>query len=456
VLEQSSVPSKAQAHKLTIVPEDPPGSSARLQEENDMDRRNFFTSVMSAAAFSGILGEIVSPRELMAAVEAAADASSTQHAEFWGGFFDDVDPTKPHATMTRGPGGEATPEPIPEHVQDEKLPRFFHYADKTGLRYAEKIDREELPKMDGAAVVSVSVSGFHSSQEDEHKIGDATSAQLALHATQTTPMAQYIAPLAWASLASIFARSASVAKLPTIEQLNAATPDGSGGTSGNNRILLPKAEGKMALNLTLPDKHALLHKIISMGLQGAQLAAPLVTLPAISVPAIKAFTSFYNILVQNAGFIINSPLKDVVASYDAVDSGNMHSDALKLITGEYVIVPSHSTAALSSQMDGLRMLNGYLVPKDLAANADPTTAAKAALPDVTYATLKVSVAPAEGVTVPQPLVPILTTPTGTTPAAPAKASSTASKSTTSSTTSTSTSKSGSSTTPSPEPTTPPK
>jgi len=422
-----------------------------------MDRRNFFTSVMSAAAFSGVLGEIISPRELMAAVEAAADAP-TQHAEFWGGFFDDVDPSKPHATMTRGPGGEATPEPIPEHVQDEKLPRFFHYADNTGLRYAEKIDREELPKMDGAAVVSVSVSGFHSSQEDEHKIGDATSAQLALHATQTTPMAQYIAPLAWASLASIFARSASIAKMPTIEQLNGATSDGSGGTSGNNRILLPKAEGKMALNLTLPDKHALLHKIISMGLQGAQLAAPLVTLPAISVPAIKAFTSFYNILVQNAGFIINSPLKDVVASYDAVDSGNMHSDALRLITGEYVIVPSHSTEALSSQMDGLKMLNGYLVPKDLAASADPTTAAKAALRDVTYATLKVSVAPAEGVTVPQPLVPILTTPTGTTPTATTpKASSTASKSsTTGSSTSTSTPNSGSSAAPSPAPTTPPK
>jgi len=441
-----------------------------------MDRRSFFTSAMSAAAFSGVLGEIISPRDLMAAVEAAADAPTTQHAEFWGGFFDDVDPSKPHATMTRGPGGEATPEPIPEHVQDEKLPRFFHYADPTGLRFAEKIDREELPKMDGAAVVSVSVSGFHSSDEDEHKIGDSTSAQLALHATQTTPMAQYIAPLAWASLASIFARSASVAKLPTIEQLNGATSDGSGGTSGNNRILLPKAEGKMALNLTLPDKHALLHKIISMGLQGAQLAAPLVTLPAISVPAIKAFTSFYNILVQNAGFIINSPLKDVVASYDAVDSGNMHSDALRLITGEYVIVPSHSTAALSAQMDGLKMLNGYLVPKDLAANADPTTAAKAALRDVTYATLKVSVAPAADVAVPQPLVPILTTPAGTTPTAPAKASSTASKSTsgstsgtsgsttgssgsksgTSTTPSSSTPSSGTSTTPSTAPTTPPK
>ena len=135
----------------------------------------------------------------------------------------------------------------------------------------------------------------------------------------------------------------------------------------------------------------------------------------------------------------------------------MHSDALRLITGEYVIVPSHSTAALSGQMDGLKMLNGYLVPKDLAANADPTTAAKAALPDVTYATLKVSVAPAADVTVPQPLVPILTTPAGTTPTAtPAKASSTASKTTTTSTPSSSSSGTKTSTTPSTEPTTPPK
>ena len=114
-----------------------------------MDRRNFFTSVMSAAAFSGVLGEIVSPRELMAAVEAAADAPTTQHAEFWSGFFDDVDPSKPHATMTRGPGGEATPEPIPEHVQDEKLPRFFHYADKTGLRYGRRSIAKNCPRWTG-------------------------------------------------------------------------------------------------------------------------------------------------------------------------------------------------------------------------------------------------------------------------------------------------------------------
>jgi hypothetical protein len=364
-----------------------------------MDRRSFFSNVMAAAAFSGLLGEVISPKELMAAAEAAADEPQNANGQFWGGFFDDVDPTKPHATGARGPGGEPIAQPIPSHLDDAKLPRFFHYDDTNGLRFAEKIDRSELPRMDGAAVVSMSISGFRPSDTDSKRIGDVSSAQLQLHASQTRPMAQYIAPLAWASLASVFGNK-QASKLPTVDQLNFVDENGSTGTSGNNRILLPGAEGKLALNLTLPDKHSLLHKVISYGLQGAAIAAPLVALPAISVPAIKAFTSFYNILVQNAGFIINSPLKDVVASYDAVDSGNMHADALKLLTGQYLIVPASSTAAISAQMDSIKMLNGYLVPKAIANNADPITVAQSALPNVTYATLKVSVQPATDVALP--------------------------------------------------------
>jgi hypothetical protein len=355
--------------------------------------------MMAAAAFSGLLNEVISPRELMAAVEEAADTPDSAHQQFWSGFFDDVDPTKIHATGARGPGGAPIAQPLPAHIEDSKLPRFFHYDDTNGLRFAEKIDRSELPKMDGAAVVSMSVSGFRPSDTDSKRIGDSTSAQLQLHATQTTPMAQYIAPLAWASLASVFG-SKQATKLPTVDQLNFVGEDGSTGTSGNNRIVLPGAEGKLALNLTLPDKHSLLHKVISYGLQGLGAAAPLVSLPAISVPAIKAFTSFYNILVQNAGFIINSPLKDVVASYDAVDSGNMHADALKLLTGQYLIVPASSKDAISAQMDNLKMMNGYLVPKTIANNADPMTVAQSAIPNVTYATLKVSVQPATDVALP--------------------------------------------------------
>jgi hypothetical protein len=46
------------------------------------------------------------------------------------------------------------------------------------------------------------------------------------------------------------------------------------------------------------------------------------------------------------------------------------------------------------------MVNGYLVPKTIANNADAMTVAQSALPDVTYATLKVNVQPASDVGMP--------------------------------------------------------
>jgi hypothetical protein len=73
---------------------------------------------------------------------------------------------------------------------------------------------------------------------------------------------------------------------------------------------------------------------------------------------------------------------------------------LKLLTGQYVIAPASSIAAISDQMNNLKMLNGYLVPKTIANNADPMTVAQAALPGVTYATLKVSVQSAADVSMP--------------------------------------------------------
>lgn len=145
------------------------------------------------------------------------------------------------------------------------------------------------------------------------------------------------------------------------------------------------------MNVTLPPKNSLLHKIITNGLKGVQLAAPLVSLPAISVPAIKAFTSFYNTLQQDAAFIINSPLKDAVASYEAVDSGSMHADALKLLTGQYIVVPSGSSDALSKQMSNYKLVSGYLVPKTMGAGEDPQLVARNSLTGITYATMKITV-----------------------------------------------------------------
>jgi len=161
-------------------------------------------------------------------------------------FLTMLTPASRTQTHDQGPGGEATPEPIPEHRAGRETAALLSYADNTGLRYAEKIDREELPKMDGAAVVSVSVSGFHSSQE-----GTSTRSGMrrlptgTARDTQTTPMAQVHSAARLGIAASDFC---SLSKYPPrcrqSSSLTVATSDGSGGTSGNNRILLPRQRAR--------------------------------------------------------------------------------------------------------------------------------------------------------------------------------------------------------------------
>jgi hypothetical protein len=315
-----------------------------------------------------------------------AEAGGAQ-AEFWDAFFDSVDPSLPHVVL------RDSAQPVPEHVDPDKLPRFFHYREDTGLRYAENIKDSELPNILGSALVSFSLAGYHPSAEDQKKIGEASLSQLQVHAMQTTPIAQYVAPLAWASLASVFYNKA--AQLPTVEQLNFSSEESTSSTI--NHVLLPGAEGKLAVNVTLPPRNCLLHKLISAGLKAGAIAAPLLSLPAVSVPAIRAFTSFYNTLQVNHGFLINSPLKDAVASSSALNSPNMHADAIKLLNGQYVIVKTGSLGDFQSKMPSSKLVNGYLVPKDLGDTADAQAAAKDYLPTVTYAALKITVQEASNV-----------------------------------------------------------
>jgi hypothetical protein len=339
--------------------------------------------MLAAGALPGLRVSHLSASDLD---QLAAEAGG-EEAGFWDSFYDSVDPNLPHVVM------RDSAQPLPEHVDPNKFPRFLHYREGTGLRFAENIKDSELPDLRGAALVSFSLAGYHPSEEDQKKIGEASLSQLQLHAVQTTPLAQYMAPLAWASLASVFHSKGG--KLPTVEQLNFSSEESTSSTISH--VLLPNAEGKVAVNITLPPRNSLLHKLITGGLKAGSIAAPLMSLPAISVPAIRAFTSFYNMLQENHGFIMNSPLKDAVASSAALDSPNMHADALKLLNGEYVLVPAKSIDDFQPQMASSKLVNGYLVPKSLGDNEDAQAAAKGYFKNVTYATLKISVQEAANV-----------------------------------------------------------
>lgn len=159
--------------------------------------------------------------------------------------------------------------------------------------------------------------------------------------------------------------------------------------SGDNKIILPGGTGKFAINVSITKKESLLHKILREGSLYTGLAAPMLGFPAISIPAAKAFTSIFSALEERAAFLLNGPLVDAAATRYAVDSGDLAPNHLPLLSGQYVMVPDDHADQIAQALTRLSVNQGYLV--DSSQPDGP--ADRRQMKDVTYLSLKVTVAP---------------------------------------------------------------
>jgi hypothetical protein len=78
---------------------------------------------------------------------------------------------------------------------------------------------------------------------------------------------------------------------------------------------------------------------------------------------------------------------DVVATKQGLQSS---PDAMRLRAGNYVAIPKEHSDAIKSQLDKLKVMDGFLVPKDAKA-LDVYDAYPSAAPGVSYITLTVGV-----------------------------------------------------------------
>jgi hypothetical protein len=118
---------------------------------------------------------------------------------------------------------------------------------------------------------------------------------------------------------------------------------------------------------------------------------PMLSLPAVGVSTLNAVRSLVGNLQahgQNQQWIMMSPPLDVATTKDGVQS---NPDALRLRAGNYVLVPKEQSDILkAAQMDKLKVLDGFLVPKEAKA-LDVFDAYPATAPGLSYITLTVGV-----------------------------------------------------------------
>ena len=166
-------------------------------------------------------------------------------------------------------------------------------------------------------------------------------------------------------------------------------------TQGTSKILLTKGTGKMAVNISKAAQQSMFIKALNVMMEGAKAAAPMVSLPAISVPALSTFTEALSYWEDRTKFLMAGNLTTAVATQQALDDPDREPRYIGLVSGDYLMVPRRHVEELSKALPNLDMAQGYLVAKDADPNLPLDQRAQTAVPGVTYASMRVGVKPAE-------------------------------------------------------------
>ncbi len=309
------------------------------------------------------------------AAQVAADDALHGSYNFWNGFFDSVNPYSRNYGTKAATRGQA--DQLPDPAAETQ---YLHYSDTAKrLRYATDIPGDELLNHDGDVAVSIALSQYRPSTGN----GDASirASQLRVDTTQIHPYMNIVAPLAWTAIASI---EPSKAGKVSLDQLGFRTPQAQQGTS---KILLTQGTGKLAVNISKAAGTSFFVKALNAIMQGAKIGAPLVTLPAISVPALSAFTQALSYWEDRTKFIMAGNLTTAVATQQAMSDPKREDRYIRLLSGDYLILPQKHTADLARELPNLDLVQGYLVRKDADPSQPLATRAGSAVSGISYASM---------------------------------------------------------------------
>jgi hypothetical protein len=342
-----------------------------------VSRRRFVTDASALGFLSAFLPEIVAAQQT--APQTSSEDTPHDSYDFWNGFFDSVNPYSQNygqKSATRGPKDQL-PDPGAET-------QYLHYlSEARKLRYATDIGKDELLDHDGDVAISIALSQFRPGEGETN----LRASQLRVDTTQIHPYLNIIAPLAWTAIASVEPDKAGKVSL---EQLGFKTPQA---TQGTSKILLTQGTGKLAVNVSRAASTSVFVKALKVIIAGAKIAAPLVTLPAISVPALSAFTEVLSYWEDRTRFVMAGNLTTAVATQQALGDPDRDSHYIGLLSGDYLMLPQKHTEDLAKDLPNLDLVQGYLVRKDADPNLPLPARAQSAVPGITYASMRVSVIP---------------------------------------------------------------
>jgi hypothetical protein len=350
------------------------------------NRRDFIRNTASMTALAGLfamptLGEAVEQAIRQANTAASDFEFDPKTANFWGSYA--------NAFLT--PTGHSAAQPKRYNETEmgiegpDRTPFLFHYG-KSGFQAGTDVAPSDLLDQ-GDVNLRLNLEKFRPSQEDRGEFENLKSAQLRIDVMQTKPILDWIELLAWSAVAGVFPDKSG--KLPPLSGLGFDPKT----WQQMQNLALPGGEGQWALNLAVVKKESWFMSFLQE--IGSEIGpfAKVMGMPAVSVAAFSIFTALYGKVQSTPKWVFNqgTPLR-VFATKQAYEAAGEGTEGLPLTTGNYVVIPQSHVARVTPQMAQLTLAQGYLVPKNTNATQVAAAAAEI-LPDVTYATLNVEVAP---------------------------------------------------------------
>lgn len=337
-------------------------------------------SFLSHSGAFGFLSALAANSALAEAVTGPAEltAEPTVGETYWKNLY--------AGEAERGRSG-TTPDP-------NRDPRIAHYSDKAGLRWAEDIQASELPVFRDDAVLTMELAAFRAGSEDKARLTKVRFAQLHLSCQRVTGSA-FLGPLVWASLASLTTnKSGKSSSQPSFSWGALTGASGESQSAGNPRlshIVLNQGAGHLSVNITTTPPASLLDRVLSAMVVSTKVLTPLLGFPGIALPALQNFYSFYGQLEKSRAenFLLNGSQRDVAVTQQGANNDLISANALKLITGTYVLIPKAQEDEFQKQMDKLLIRDGFLAERN--SKADPDERIAEAVPAVTYVALNVRV-----------------------------------------------------------------
>src|ERR1039457_1919593 len=363
-------------------------------------RRSFFQDIALLSALAALAEE-----------EGYAQAKDEKTADFWDAYFTEAarDPNQGSKGSTDG------------SLMDPTKKVQLIQATDAGLRYTDAISDSEL-RSDEDVVVTLNAGHFRPAPDDHKAISRSKGAQVRLDWMQTRSIMNLIAPMAWAGLAawSVEKTTYSYGKVsdptgnsvidkttgkpvivksvkagpatPSLNDLDFKDPNAPNAPV-QNQVILMGGSGRMALNVRGVSPNQRLQSVLNKSVQYSSIIAPFFGFAPIAIPALRVLTTLLGAVFNHESVIMNSMPLQILATQDA-KRGPHDPSSVKIISGDFIAIPTEQAANLKGSLDKLRVVNGWLVHQDSSQDLPPEQRAQdPKIPEVTYMSMAFTILP---------------------------------------------------------------